>query len=193
VAAPTIYVRRMQPNWFIGFPLPVAPWLAALEPVPRGARMFAAGDVHVTFAFLGPVAEERARAAWEVARVLPFRETMFAPGPIRGFGNPRRPSAWSVEPADGAPALASFIEAERGPVLEAGGGPPGRRAARPHGTLARPTRNATPDEQRALRAWAERQRLPDLALPVTRMALFTWDAARKDRLFRIVAERAAGP
>lgn len=181
----------MRPNWFLGFPLPAAPWLAALEPVPHGARAFAAEDVHVTFVFLGPVEEALALAAWQLACSFDFQESRFLPGPLRGFGNPRRPSAWSVEPPDGAPTLAAFIAAHRDAVLTVGGGPPDTRPPRPHATLARPKRSATADEHRALRAWAERQRLPDLPLPAARLALFTWDEARKDRLFRIVAERSA--
>lgn len=181
----------MRANWFLGFPLPAAPWLAALEPLPRGARLFSAEDVHATFAFLGPVEEAKARAAWEVACAFDLTETLFMPGPIRGFGNPRRPSAWSVEPSDGAPILSAFIGAHRDAVLAAGGGPPDTRPPRPHATLARPRRDATPDEHRALRAWAERQHVPDRPLPVTRLALYTWDDTRRDRLFRIAAERPA--
>jgi len=183
----------MRANWFIGFPLPAAPWLAALEPAPRGSRLFHPDDVHATFVFLGPVDEAHARAAWEVACGADLRESLFMPGPIRGFGNPRRPSAWSVEPADGAPILTAFMGAHRDAVLAAGGGRPDTRPPRPHATLARPARSATSDEHRALRAWAERQRLPDVPLPVKRLALFTWDEARRERLFRLVAERPATP
>lgn len=181
----------MRANWFLGFPLPAAPWLAALEPVPRGARCFHPEDVHVTFVFLGPVEEAQALAAWQLACTFELRASAFLPGPIRGFGNPRRPSAWSVEPQDGAPILSAFIGAHRDAVLAVGGGPPDTRPPRPHATLARPRRSATAEEHRALRAWAERQRLPELPLPAARLALFTWDEARKDRLFRIVAERSA--
>lgn len=185
-------------NWFIGFPVDATAWLAALEPVPFGARRFSPEDVHVTLAFLGPVGEAAARRAWELtverfgdgARALgPWS---FMPSRLHPFGDPRRPSAWSVEPDPRVEAVEAAIGAHRGAILEAGQGQPDRRPPRPHATLARPNRKAGPHEHRELRAWAERQVVPREAVLVSEVALFTWAAERRERLFEVVARCPLG-
>jgi len=182
------------PNWFVALPVPAQAWLEALTAPPVGARLFASDDVHITLAFLGPVGEERARAAWEAARRLPpaspFR---FLPGALSPFGPRRRPSAWAVEPLDGAPRLAAFIEAARGPVAEAAGCSVDPRAVRPHATLVRPRRGAAPAVHRALATWAVAQALPVAPVELDRLALYTWAEDRRRRLFRVVASRPLWP
>lgn len=180
----------MTPNWFIALPVPAEAWVEALTPVPPGARRFHASDVHVTVAFLGGVGEERAQAAWEVALALPQRGPFsFRPGRIKPFGG-RRPSAWSVVPADDAPDLTAFIADVRGAMSEAAGVPADRRQVKPHATLARPGRQATYEVTDAIDAWAETQRLPEEPVTLERIALYTWSALRGENLFRVVAERA---
>lgn len=173
-------------NWFVGWPIDARPWLAALTPPPRGARLFHPDDVHATVAFLGTCGEARARATWELVLAAGWDGATIAPGPVIGFGDPRHPSAWSVEPRDRAPDLAAYIARHRDAWLAAAGAPRDLRPPRPHVTLARPQRGASPDEQRALAAWAAAQRLPDVGLAVPRVALFAWAADRRERLFRIV-------
>ncbi len=177
----------MKPNWFLGFPLRAGSWLEALTPPPRGARVFAEDDVHITFAFLGAVSEAAARLAWEVSRSLDITATVFPSGPIRGFGNPRNPSAWAVEPAGVEGLIAALTQ--RNIALEAAEAPLDRRPPRPHATVVRPRRDASHDVHRQLALWAESQQLPDLPLEVDRLALYTWSEARRERLFQIIAER----
>ena len=57
-----------KPNWFIGFPVEKAALLqmVLIDP-PAGYRLFEAADVHLTFAFLGPVDQEKAYSAWAIA------------------------------------------------------------------------------------------------------------------------------
>jgi len=181
----------MKPNWFLGFPLRAAPWLEALTPPPRGARVFAEDDVHITFAFLGAVSEKAAMAAWEVSLSLDISATVFPSGPIRAFGNPRNPSAWAVEPS-GVDGLVAAL-ALRNLALEAAQAPLDTRPPRPHATLVRPRRDASHDGHWQLANWAETQQLPDLPLVVDRLALFTWSEARRERLFSVVAERTLTP
>lgn len=191
----------MHANWFIGFPVAARPWLADLEPVPRGARIFAADDVHLTLVFLGAVSRDAAMRAWELASRLDKSVWSMSPGPLAPFGNPRRPSAWSVEPSPRLPELEAFMGAHRDRLFEAASVPEAardRRAPRPHATLARPMRSAGPAEHASLRAWAERQRVVTVPVEIGRLALYTWAEHRagprlrgadEDRLFQIVAEQ----
>lgn len=191
----------VQANWFIGFPVAATPWLADLEPAPRGARLFAAEDVHLTLVFLGPVGRDAAMRAWELASGLEKDAWSMSPGPLAPFGNPRRPSAWSVEPSPRLPGLEAFMAAHRERLFDAAGladAARDRRTPRPHATLARPKRSAGPAEHAALRAWAERQRIASVPVEIGRLALYTWaehragqrlHGADEDRLFQIVAEQ----
>jgi 2'-5' RNA ligase len=178
----------MTPNWFIAFPLAASPWLEALSEPPRGARLFSAEDVHVTVAFLGPVTEPLARAAWEAALTTLPRASAFPPGPLRGFGHPREPSAWSVEPEPSPEisALSGWVGAHRDRILATASARPDTRPVRLHATLARPSRSASPETHDALRRWAAAQQLPATPLPVDRLALYTWSELRRERLFRVV-------
>lgn len=177
------------PNWFIALPVPAEAWMEALTPLPPGARRLHASDVHVTVAFLGGVGEEQARAAWRVLEGAPPRGPfVFRPGSIRPFGG-RRPSAWSVVPADEAPDIAAYITDVGGLLAEAAGMPRDRRRPRPHATVARPGRQAAYQVVDAIDTWAEAQRLPEEAVLLERVALYTWSAHRGVNLFRVVAER----
>ncbi len=178
-------------NWFIGFPVAGASWLDGLEPVPSGTRLFHPDDLHVTLAFLGPVGRAAAARAWTAALQAMAGRSLgcwrFAPGALHPFGDPKRPSAWSVEPEPRVEALEAFITTHRGPILEAGEGRPDRRPARPHTTLARPRAKASPAEHAALKAWALRQVIPRLDVEVVSLALYTWSESRRERLFEVVA------
>lgn len=187
----------MRPNWFIGFPVAAGPWLEALTRPPPGGRLFAAEDVHVTWAFLGPVTEGEARTAWREAasRAAEASRWTMVPSGLRPFGDPRRPSAWSVEPEPALPEVEALIGNHRDALCAAAGIPAARwdrRAPRPHATLARPLRQADAEAHRALRAWAEAQRVPRTAIAVARVALYTWSRERRERLFERVDERDLG-
>jgi 2'-5' RNA ligase len=63
------------------------------------------------------------------------------------------------------------------------------RAAKPHVTVARPRRRATPEDREAGLAWASALELGGVRARLDRIALFTWSERRLERLFRVVAER----
>lgn len=187
---------RDSANWFIGFPVAAKVWLADLEPVPRGARLFAAEDVHLTLVFLGAVGRDAAMRAWEVASRLERRPPWtMTPGPLEPFGNPRRPSAWSVEPSPRLPGLEAFMGEHRERLFDAAEvaqSARDRRPPRPHATLARPLRSAGPAEHAALRAWAERQRVAAVPVVIGRLALYTWADHRSNEAGRAGRARQAG-
>lgn len=186
------YAVRMRPNWFIAWPVAVdGGWLARLDP-PAGVRVFSPDDLHATVAFLGPVDEGAARRAWaglpdDLGGALTARW-----GPVVPMGDPRRPSAFSalLEAPDGA--LGARIAALRGPLLAAAGARPDPRAPKPHVTVARPQRRATDRQREAAVRWAQRLALPDAAVPIGRIALYTWSEDRRERLFRVVDQRPLG-
>ena len=55
---------------------------------------------------------------------------------------------------------------------------------------ARPTRKASDRQRDAAVRWAASLRLPDDPVLIDRIALYTWSDDRRERLFRIVAERS---
>lgn len=182
---------RVRPNWFLGWPVDPGAWFAPLvADAPRALRRFHPDDLHVTLAFLGPVEEEAARAAWALAETLPLTALDGELDRVEGFGNPRAPSALSVEIR--GEAIRDAIAAFQGPLLAVAGAPPERRPPRAHCTVARPRREAGHAERAAGLAWA--RRLPPLGLPVRldRLALYTWSLDRRERQFRVVASRALG-
>ncbi len=179
-----------RPNWFIGLPVPGHPWFEGLTPVPRGARALHPDDLHLTVAFLGAVGEQRARAAWAVAEAATGAGSLtFVPGAILPFGNPRRPSAFSVVPRDGGAPICELIGRIRDPILTAAQARLDPRPPRPHATVARPGRKAGSEMRRALASWAAAQQLPDGPVLLEQIALFTWSEDRRTRLFRVVASR----
>ena len=187
--------RGPQPNWFIAFPVDPgagARWLAGLSAPPDGARLFHADDLHVTLAFLGPCGEPRARAAWDLARVIRWQAGDFTPGALSPFGPRRSPTTWALEPRPESSWLKALLGAHAGPLAAAAGGVPDAhaRSPRPHVSVARTGRRADPA---ALAAWAARQPLPDGSARLDALALWTWSDDRRVRLFQVVeVARAPG-
>ena len=66
------------------------------------------------------------------------------------------------------------------------------RKPKAHVTLARPKRRATERERAAGLVWASELDVRAVRVRLDRVALYTWDEARDERLFRIVAERRLG-
>jgi RNA 2',3'-cyclic 3'-phosphodiesterase len=177
----------MKANWFIGIPVPPAGWFDAIPDVAPGCRRFAAGDLHLTVAFLGGVDASAARAAW---RAIAWSDGPAAVtlGAVVPMGSPRRYSALSVILADGREAIETGIARERGAAYEAAGVPPDDRPARAHITIARPTRKATHDERKNALDWAASIALPVAPVRLAAIALYTWSDDRASALFRIVEE-----
>jgi 2'-5' RNA ligase len=65
-----------------------------------------------------------------------------------------------------------------------------KRAPKPHVTVARPSRRASSEALEAGLDWAKGVDLGGVEARLDRIALYTWsDGARRERLFRVVAER----
>lgn len=180
----------MKANWFVGLPVTAGPWFDALHAPPARVRLFHPGDLHLTVAFLGAVGEARARAAFEHARAIPLARTAVQLGPVVPMGNRRRPSALSARLlGDGDKAVAQAITAVRDAVCDEAGAPRERRPALPHLTLARPPRSATREELAEAVRWAAALDLGTPVVTLDRVALYTWSADRRARLFDVVAEQ----
>ena len=180
----------MRPNWFIGIPVPAATWLDEVRTgAPEGLKMFSAGDVHLTVAFLGGVEPEAARAAWEASGRFPFSPMRIKLGPLKAFGPRRQPSALSFVLDEGRDALVAYIGASRRAMWDAAGARHDDRPPLPHVTIARIPRKATPALRRACLDWAGRIVPPAEPIVLDRLALYTWADDRPVPQFRIVEER----
>lgn len=178
-----------QPNWFVALPVEAGPWMDALANAPDAVRTFAPGDLHVTVAFLGAVDEAAASDAFCVAEAWPTGPLQVALGPLRPLGARRMPSALSAILIEGETAVAAGICTVRDEMLQVAGARPDHRAPLPHVTLARISRRATPAQRHAAIAWAEGVDLAAPRVVLDRIALYSWSADRRNRLFDVVEER----
>lgn len=182
----------MRPNWFIGWPVEPGAWFGPLvSTAPAPLRRFHPEDLHVTLAFLGPVSEEGALAAWVVAESLPLRPVTGKLGKVVGFGNPRAPSAFSLEVH--GDAIREDIGAYRGALYAAADARPDDRLPRAHCTVARPRREASGLERAQGLAWASHVPPLNREVLLDRLALYTWSEDRRARQFQRVRERRLQP
>jgi len=183
----------VKPNWFVGLRVPPAAGVAeGVTDLPAGVRRFAAEDLHLTVAFLGSVGEEAARRAWAacgLASSPPIAATLAEVVPM---GSPRRFSALAAELAEGHREACDLIDALRAPMLAAAGSRPDTRPPRPHVTVARLRRRASPAERRDALAWAAALSLSGASIELTELALFTWSEDRQRVLFRVVESQRLG-
>jgi 2'-5' RNA ligase len=179
----------VRANWFIGVHVPARDWFARVPDPPRNFRRFPADDLHLTVAFLGMVDEAAARAAWQHAARFPAGAIDATLAGVVPMGNPRRYSALSAELDQGQAALAAAISLVRDAMCQAAGAASDTRPPRPHVTLARPNRRATPDDRRAGLAWARELALHGQPVRLERLVLYTWSDDRTERLFRVVESR----
>jgi 2'-5' RNA ligase len=193
-AAPSTSPRTAESgNWFIGLPVPPGRWFERLvASAPADLRRFHPDELHATVAFLGRSGEARARAAWETLPAAlggPFVVTLDRLEPL---GPRTRPSALSLTFAAGRDEVAAWIGAHRGPMWDAAGARPDERPPLPHVTVLRPRRDASAESRR--RALAFAGECPPLGVEVSleRISLYAWSDERRERLFRIVSERALG-
>lgn len=179
----------MKPNWFVALPCPDDGWFAdTLEqcPPPQRVRAFSPQDLHLTVAFLGPVGEAAALAAYREHRSWGQGAIAATLGGMKAMGPPRRYSALSVLLAEGRDSVEAGM-AQCGSVMRlAAGLQPERRPPLAHVTLARPQRRASDAQRAAALAWAESLPVAGRRIQLTEIALYTWNDDRKERLFRIV-------
>ena len=104
----------------------------------------------------------------------------------------RRYSALSALLGVGRVEAAALLTRLRDPLTDAVEAPRDTRDAKPHITLARPKGRATDADRAAGVAWALSLQLGHIRARLDRIALYTWNDTRLERLFRIVAERRLG-
>ena len=153
----------------------------------------APADLHLTVAFLGPVEEAAAFAAFEIAAgykpaALGVRLDVVIP-----LGNPRRPSALGAGLGEGKEKAIALLSQLRDPLADAAGARRETRPPLPHVTLARPARRARPEERSAAVQWAQALDLGAPRVSLEQLALYTWaedrSGPRKFRIVRAVALR----
>jgi 2'-5' RNA ligase len=177
----------MSGNWFIALPVPAGAWFTSLA-APPGVRLFGPQDLHLTVAFLGPVAEARARAAFELADGFPLAARQVQLGAVKPLGNERHPSAFSALLSEGRTEVEHALAETRAALWERAGARVDTRPPLAHVTLARPERRADAAQRTAALRWASALELGAPSCALTRIALYTWSLDRRASLFRIVSE-----
>jgi 2'-5' RNA ligase len=182
-----------RPNWFFAFPLDGA-FVLTLPPLPPSFRLFAPSDVHLTLAFLGGCGEAAALRALDAldAALLPKPPIGIdvSLGSVVPMGPRREYSALSALLERGRDETTTCIAGLRDVVSEAALGRREKRPPKPHVTIARPQRRATEQARSAGLDWAKGLDLRSVVAHLNRIALYTWsEGNRRERLFRIVAER----
>lgn len=181
-----------RPNWFFAFPVEAA-FVRELGALPPHFRLFHPEDVHLTLAFLGGVGEAAAeRALAELdgrLRAEPVRPFDVSLAEVVPMGSPRRYTALSALLGEGRAPVAACLTELGGRLCEVALGRRPSRPAKPHVTLARPRRGATDADRADGLAWARAVELSGVRRRLDRIALYTWSDQRKERLFKIVAER----
>jgi RNA 2',3'-cyclic 3'-phosphodiesterase len=182
-----------RPNWFLAFPLD-GRFVLDLPALPPSFRLFHPEDVHLTLSFLGgcgQAAAERALEALDGAlQEKPIFGVHVSLGEVVPMGPKREYSALSALLERGRAEMTERIAMLRDVASEAALGRREKRAPKPHVTVARPQRRATEAARAAGLQWASALDLRRIEASLKRIALYTWsEGNRRERLFRIVAER----
>jgi len=185
----------MRPNWFFAFPVDGA-FVSELPALPASFRRYHVDDIHLTLAFLGGCgaeAAERALAALDAALVSsPPGVLSVSLGEVVPMGPRGKYSALSALLDQGRAEATECLTNLRDVLTEAASGRRDKRPAKPHVTIARPRGRATAADRAAALAWAKALDLGSVHAKLDRLALYTWSEPRRERLFRIVAERRLG-
>jgi RNA 2',3'-cyclic 3'-phosphodiesterase len=183
-----------RPNWFLAFPIDGS-FLASVPAPPPGFRLFPPEDVHLTLVFLGgcgeAVAERAFQAFDELLSNAPRGAIPVSLGEVVPMGGSRRDyTALSALLARGRAETVAFTLALRDGITDAAGLRRQARPPKPHVTLGRPKRSGKEEHRQAGLGWAAGLELGGVERTLDRVALYTWAEPRRERLFRIVAERS---
>jgi 2'-5' RNA ligase len=186
-----------RPNYFFAFPID-GRFVTRLPPLPPSFRLLHPEDVHLTLSFLGGCgqdAAERALTALDDAlQRTPRSSVAVSLGEVVAMGPKREYSALSALLERGRAATIEHIAELRDVVSEAALGRRELRAPKPHVTIAKPRRRVTDAGREAGLMWAAALDLRAVEARLDRIALYTWsEGNRRERLFRIVAERPLRP
>jgi 2'-5' RNA ligase len=181
-----------RPNWFFAFPI-AGGFVEALPEPPVGFRRYVREDVHLTLAFLGGCGDAAAERALGVLdeRMAAERQSAIeiSLGDVVPMGSRRAYSALSALLEKGRAETELRIGAMRDSLMQTAIGRSEKRAPKAHVTIARPMRRTTDAHREAGLAWAKSLDLRHVEATVDRVALYTWNDNRRERLFRVVAER----
>lgn len=185
-----------RPNWFFAFPIDGS-FVLELPALPNNFRRFHPEDVHLTLAFLGgcgQMAAERALSALdERLNTEPVTPTAVSLAEVVPMGGTRRSySALSALLDQGRAEASASIAALRDTLTRTASDRTEKRPPKPHVSIARPRTRASATDREAGLAWAAGLRLQSVHARLDRIALYTWNEERRERLFRIVAERKLG-
>ncbi len=162
-----------RPNFFVGLAVEAGPWFLGLPDAPPGVRAMGPGDLHITVAFLGPVDEDRARAAFKTHPVprVPPAVTL-----SRLVALGANAMSLLLDPEGPAHPVAQAIAAVRDDLCDAASARREARPPRPHVTIARGPRAPAP----AVDAWraAHEHTLVGTQVALRSAALFTWSDQR---------------
>lgn len=181
-----------RPNWFLAFPLD-GRFVTNLPAVPPNFSLYHPDDVHLTLAFLGPCGEASAQRALLTldellidAKQEPLEISL---GEVVPMGSRRAYSALSALVEHGRQRVEECLGALSDPLTFEATGRHLKRPPKPHVTLARPRRRASRVQREAGLTWAQSLDLHDVSSLLDRIALYTWSEDRRERRFRIVADR----
>jgi len=171
-------------NWFLALRVPTEAWWSRVSAPPEGVRKFVPDDVHLTVAFLGPVHQRAAEAAFEIAPQWPTGPLDVTLTSVVAMGNPRRPSALSAIVGDGADELSRAIVSVRREMFERAGARADDRPPLPHVTIARPSRSIGRAERERALEWAKSLDLGNPQVRLSQLNLYAHSDDRRIRLFR---------
>jgi RNA 2',3'-cyclic 3'-phosphodiesterase len=182
------------PSSFVGLVVADTAWRSAVtSTLPSRARALHADDLHLTLAFFGGVAPERAAQGFAATSRHRLPRITVRLGRVVPMGPEGRWTALSALIEEGRETVAAAMLAVRDEATDAAGVARETRPPVPHLTIARLHAKASATERAAAVSWASSLAL-DVALELREVALYTGRIVRPpgEPAYRIVASRPLG-